>query len=304
MEKIDIKILGCGSALPTVKHNPTSQIVSLRGKNYMIDCGEGTQLQLRRSRVRFHDLGHIFISHLHGDHCFGLIGLISTLDLLGRTADIHIYSPEGLETLLRPQLNFYCAGLSFQVVFHPFSTRKGEVIFEDRSLKVTTIPLRHRMPCCGFLFQEKGILPHIRRDMIDYLQIPTYAINNIKNGADWVTAEGKVYPHEQLVYPADPARSYAYLSDTAFVPENARYVQGVDVLFHEATFAESEVLRAKQTLHSTARQAAQFAQLAGVKQLVIGHFSSRYDDDSLLLREAQEIFPATVLAKENLTITL
>ena len=304
MENFEVNILGCGSALPTVRHNPSSQVLSLRGKNFMIDCGEGTQLQLRRSKLRFNNLGHIFISHLHGDHCFGLIGLISTFDLLGRNADLHIFSPKGLEELLRPQLNFFCRGISFDVVFHTFSTKESELIFEDRSIQVTTIPLRHRMPCCGFFFQEKANLPHIRRDMIDYLHIPTYAINNIKNGEGWTTAEGDFYPHERLVTPAEPARSYAYLSDTSFVPNNATLVEGVDLLFHEATFAESETLRAEQTQHSTATQAAEFAQMAHAKKLVIGHFSSRYEDDTLLLKEAQKVFPNTVLARENLKIEI
>lgn len=304
MENIELHILGCGSALPTVKHNPTSQVLSLRGKNFMIDCGEGTQLQLRRSKLRFHNLGHIFISHLHGDHCFGLIGLISTFNLLGRTADLHIFAPKGLKALMQPQLDFFCKGITFKVDIQTISTNRCETIFEDRSVSVKTIPLRHRMPCCGFLFEEKGILPHIRRDMIDFLKIPHYAINSIKEGADWTTSDGVVYPNERLVTPNSPARSYAYLSDTAFVPENAQWVQGVDLLFHEATFAESEALRAEQTQHSTAKQAAEFARLAQVKKLLIGHYSSRYDDDRILLEEAQTIFPNTILAKENLKIVL
>lgn len=304
MENFELNILGCGSALPTVKHYPSSQVLSMRGKNFMIDCGEGAQLQLRKSKLKFHNLGHIFISHLHGDHCFGLIGLISTFDLLGRNADLHIYSPKGLEELLRPQLDFFCKGIAFNVVFHPFSTRESAVIYEDRSVKVTTVPLKHRMPCCGFLFEEQGNLPHIRRDMIDYLHIPLYAINSIKNGEGWTTEDGRVFTHEQLTLPAERNRSYAYLSDTAFVPKNAPLVKGVDLLYHEATFAQSEALRAKQTLHSTATEAAQFAQLAEVKKLIIGHFSSRYDDDTVLLKEAQQTFPNTVLAKENLKIVI
>ena len=304
MENFELHILGCGSALPTIKHFPSSQVLSMRGKLFMIDCGEGAQLQLRRSKLRFHNLGHIFISHLHGDHCFGLIGLISTFDLLGRTADIHIYSPDGLEELLRPQLDFFCKGMSFKVIFHTFPTKKSSIIYEDRSVKVTTIPLRHRMPCCGFFFEEQGNLPHIRRDMIDYLHIPLYAINNIKNGAGWTTEDGTIYAHEQLVFPAEPSRSYAYLSDTSFLPENAGLVQNADLIFHEATFAESESMRAKQTQHSTASQAAEFAKLANAKKLVIGHFSSRYDDDTILLNEAKKVFPHTLLAKENLKIKI
>lgn len=304
MEKFDIHFLGCGSALPTVRHNPSAQLVSMRGKYFLIDCGEGTQLQLRRSKARFHGLGHIFISHLHGDHCFGLIGLISTFSLLGRTANLHIFAPEGLEKVLKPQIDFFCSGITFQVIFHVFPTDRSMLIYEDRSLTVTTIPLSHRVPCCGFLFKEVAGLPHIRRDMIDYLKIPVYAINNIKNGTDWTTEDGTVYANSRLVYPAAPPRSYAYLSDTAFLPHNAPLVEGCDLLFHEATFAESETLLARQTLHSTASQAAEFAKLANAKKLVIGHYSSRYDHLQTLLEEAQAVFPNTILSEENMKVEI
>lgn len=303
MEKIELHILGCGSALPTVRHNQTSQVLCLRGKCFMFDCGEGTQLQLRRSKVKFGALSHIFISHLHGDHCFGLMGLISTFDLLGRTADLHIHAPGGLEKLLQPQLEFFCSRMKFQVVFHPFDTRKHTLIFEDRSVSVYTIPLQHRVPCAGFLVKEQPGQPHIRRDMIDFLQIPHYAIANIKAGEGWTTSDGRYFDNSRLVVPAEPARSYAYLSDTQFIPENAALVEGVDLLFHESTFTEADIARAQQTGHSTAAQAARFACLAKAKRLVIGHFSQRYTDNQVLLDEALPIFPATTLANENLCIT-
>ena len=303
MEKIELHILGCGSALPTVRHYPSSQVLSLRGKSYMFDCGEGTQLQLRRSKVKFTSLHHIFITHLHGDHCFGLMGLISTFALLGRTADLHIHAPRGLEQLLAPQLEFFCAKMAYNVVFHPFDAHCHALIYEDNSVTVHTIPLQHRMPCAGFLVKEKATLPHIRRDMIDFLQIPHYAIAGIKAGDDWTTPDGRHFENSRLVTPADPARSYAYLSDTMFVPENAPLVEGVDLLFHESTFIERDVARARQTGHSTATQAAQFAVLAKAKRLVIGHFSQRYTDNNVLLEEARSIFPSTTLANENLCIT-
>ena len=304
MENFELHILGCGSALPTVRHNPTSQILCLRGKSFMIDCGEGTQLQMRRSKVSFSSLGHIFISHLHGDHCYGLMGLISTLDLMGRTADLHIHAPGNLEQVLRPQIDFFCTGIGFKVIFHAFSTTTGQTIYEDRSVRITTIPLAHRIPCCGFRFDEARKLPHIRRDMMDFLKIPHYAINSIKEGEGWTTADGRFFEHEKLVTPATPSRSYAYLSDTLFVPENAPLVEGVDLLFHESTFAECDRIRAQKTGHSTASQAAQFAKMAQAKRLMIGHFSQRYTDNRILLEEAQAIFPNTILANENLRIEI
>ena len=304
MEKFDIHILGCGSALPTLRHNASSQIVNVREKLFMIDCGEGTQVHLRRSRLRFNRLNHIFISHLHGDHCFGLMGLISTFGMLERTAQLHIHAHPELERILKPQLAFFCNGLPFDVVFHPIDPAKREIIYDDRSASVETIPLKHRMPTCGFLFREKPTANHIRRDMIDFYHIPVCEINNIKNGKDWVTEDGQVIPCSRLTTPAAPARSYAYCSDTIYLPRLADTVRGVDLLYHEATFANSESARAKETFHTTAAQAAQLAKDGAVKRLLIGHYSARYEDESTLLKEAREIFPETIAAKENLCIAL
>ena len=304
MEKFELHILGCGSALPTTRHFATSQVVNLRDKLFMIDCGEGAQMQLRKSRLKFSRLNHIFISHLHGDHCFGLMGLISTFGLLGRTAELHIHSPKGLEELLAPMLNFFCHTLAYKVIFHEFDTRQASVIYEDRSMTVTTIPLQHRIPCCGFLFAEKARPNHIIRDMIDFYKVPVYELNRIKNGADYITPEGEVIANARLTRPSDPPRLYAYCSDTIFRREIAEQISGVDLLFHEATFAESELARAKETYHTTAAQAGRIAVEAGVRRLVIGHFSARYEDENVLLKEASAIFPDTILAKENLCISL
>ena len=304
MEKFELHILGCGSALPTTRHCATSQVVNLRDKLFMIDCGEGAQMQLRKSRLKFSRLNHIFISHLHGDHCFGLMGLISTFGLLGRTAELHIHSPKGLEELLTPMLNFFCHTLAYKVIFHEFDTRQTSVVYEDRSMTVTTIPLQHRIPCCGFLFAEKARPNHIIRDMVDFYKVPVYELNRIKNGSDYVTPEGEVIANTRLTRPSDPPRKYAYCSDTIFRPEIVEQLSGVDLLFHEATFAESELARAKETYHTTAAQAARIALEAGVRQLVIGHFSARYEDESILLKEASAVFPNTILAKENLCISL
>lgn len=302
MEKFDLHILGCGSALPTTRHFPTSQVVNLRDKLFMIDCGEGAQLQFRKSRLKFSRLNHIFISHLHGDHCFGLLGLISTLNLLGRTAELHIHSPKGLEELLTPMLRFFNRQMTYKVLFHEFDTKEPSAIYEDRSLTVTTIPLRHRMPCCGFLFAEKPRPNHILRDMVDFYQVPVYELNRIKNGADYTTPEGEVVPNARLTTPAEAPRRYAYCSDTICLPSIVGQIQGVDLLFHEATFAEDAAPRARETFHTTASQAAQIARDAGVKKLLIGHFSARYDDEQLLLDEARALFPDTQLAKETLCI--
>lgn len=305
MEKFQVHILGCGSALPTMRHHPTSQVVNLREKLFMIDCGEGTQLQLRRQHLKFSRLDHIFISHLHGDHVLGLLPLISTLSLMGRTTPLHIYAHAALEGLMRPQLSFYCAGLSFDVVFHAlptFTAMTAELVFSDRSVDVYAVPLRHRLPACGFIFRERPRLPHIRRDMIDFLQIPHYEINNIKQGAGWTTDDGDYYPHERLTYPAERGRCYAYCSDTEFLPQLPGVLSGVTVLFHEATFGQEHAARAAETHHSTAAQAATVAARAGVERLVIGHYSSRYDDERPLLDEARAVFPHTQLAAEGMVI--
>lgn len=304
MEKFELNILGCGSALPTTRHNPSSQVLNIREKLFMIDCGEGTQTQLRRSKLRFSRLNHIFISHLHGDHCFGLIGLFSTFGLLGRTATMHLYAPKELELLLQPQLDFFCKGMSYKVVFHSHDTETSACIYEDRSVCVYTIPLRHRIPCCGFLFQEKPTPRHIKRDMIDFYQIPFHAINRIKNGEDYTLPDGQVIANDRLTTPSSPPRSYAYCSDTVYTPSLKELVRGVDVLYHEATFADCDAARAKETFHTTASQAAQLAKDAKVNKLVIGHYSARYDNEDELLREAQAIFPCTIAAQENLCINI
>lgn len=300
MEQFEVHILGCGSALPTLRHNPSSQVVNVREKLFMIDCGEGTQLQLRRVHLKFTRLSHVFISHLHGDHIFGLIGMISTFALLGRTAPLHIYADRKLEGFLRPQLDLCCKEMAYEVVFHALPrSDKSELVYEDRSVEVHTLPLRHRIPCQGFIFREKATLPHIKRDMIDFLQIPYYAIRTIKEGAGWTTPDGDFYPNDRLVTPAAPARTYAYCSDTAFVPENVKWLKDVDLLYHEATFGQEYAGRAMETFHSTARQAAEMARAAQVRRLVLGHFSSRYDSEASLLEEAREVFPATELACEG-----
>ena len=270
----------------------------------MIDCGEGTQMQLRRSRIRFTRLSAVFISHLHGDHCFGLIGMISTFGLLGRTAKLDVYAPAALEQMLDEQMRLYCHGLEFEVVFHVVDTTQQQVIYEDRSLTVESVPLEHRVPCCGFLFKEKPTMPHIKRDMMDFYHIPVSQIYKIKGGADWMTPEGEVIPNSRLVEPVEPARSYAYCSDTRYIPTLHERVKGVTALYHESTYGEDCIQHAEKYYHSTALQAAMVARDAQVGKLLLGHYSSRYEDENVLLAEAKKVFEDSFLCDEQMIFEL
>jgi len=256
-----LTILGSGSAMPTYQNSPSGQILELCDKSFLIDCGEGIQLTMRRLGVKTARLYSIFISHLHGDHCFGLIGLISTLAMMGRTQPLHIYAHADLERLLRPWLDYHCEDMKYEVLFHAINPRHREVIFSDRTVTVETIPLRHKVPTCGFLFHE-----HHRN--------------------------------------SEPRKRYAYVSDTRYTESIVPQLEGVETLFHEATFTDALADRCASTLHSTARQAARIAQLTHAGRLIIGHFSAREDDHNIFLREAQEEFAATQLAIEQQTISL
>ena len=256
-------------------------------------------MQLRRSRIRFTKIGAVFITHLHGDHCFGLIGVISTFGLLGRTAPLHVYAPAELGPMLDDQLRMFCRHLDYEVVFHAVDTEQQQTVYEDRSLTVETLPLEHRMPSCGYWFREKPLLPHIRRDMLDFYHIPLSQVNNIKSGADWTTPEGEHVPNSRLVTPAEPPRSYAYCSDTRYMESLAQRIQGVTTLYHESTYGDDNLLLAEKYCHSTARQAAQVARDAGARQLLLGHYSSRYEDEQVLLNEAKEVFDNAFLTDEQ-----
>ena len=300
MAPFKIHILGCGSALPTLHHNATSQIVEIRGKFFMIDCGEGTQIQVRRSKVHFSKVQAVFISHLHGDHCFGLFGMISTFGMTGRTAPLQIYAPKEFEDYFKLSMELFCKGLEYKVIFHPVDTTETNVIYEDKSLTVETIPLEHRVPCCGFLFREKPTAPHIRRDMIDYYNIPISQINNVKAGSDWTTIDGDIIPNSRLTTPADNPRSYAYCSDTRYMKQLYKKVIGVNVLYHESTYASEHKDRAKTYYHSTSQEAATVAHEACVGKLLLGHYSARYINEDVLLSEAKAIFPNSFLTNEGM----
>lgn len=304
MEPFKVHILGCGSALPTLRHNPSSQVVEIREKQFMIDCGEGTQTQMRRSRVGFNKVVAIFISHIHGDHCFGLIGMLSSFGLLGRTMPLSIYGPKELGPILDTLLTTFCNDFDYEIKFHAVDTTRQEVVYEDRSLTVETIPLKHRLPCAGYLFREKPTLPHIRRDMIDFYRIPISQINNIKNGASWTDEEGNVIPNSRLTRPADPPRSYAYCSDTCYLPGLSDRLKGVTCLYHESTYADEDEDKAQKYFHSTARQAAMVARDAGVGRLLLGHYSSKYNAEDVLLQQAKEVFAESSLTSEGMVVTL
>lgn len=304
MATFDLNILGCGSALPTTRHNASSQVINLRDKLYMIDCGEGTQLQMRKMKIKFSRLNHIFISHLHGDHCLGLPGLVSTLGMLGRMGDLFIYGPAEVGEYVQVIEKLFCQGSPFQMKFQAVDTNNYNLVMEDRSVSVYSLPMKHRVPCCGYLFVEKERSPHIIREMIDFYKIPISKIELIKQGADFVTEEGAVIPNKILTRPAEPAKRYAYCSDTAFFPKIVPYIEGVDLLYHEATFLEADSARAYETFHSTTKQAASIARDAQVKKLLIGHYSARYIDLLPLEKEAKSIFHNTLLANEGMVLSL
>jgi len=303
-EDFRLHILGCGSAKPTLRHWPSAQMLTFRGRSYLIDCGEGCQWQIQRMGLGFSKIRAIFISHLHGDHCFGLPALLSTLSLLKRTEPLDVYGPAQLEEFLVPQLEFFRDSIAYEVRLHYVGTDRVERIFDD-GLEVSTFPLEHRVPTCGYLFREPRPLPHLKRDMVIQYNIPEYARRKIKEGADWETPEGQVIPNAELTSPAEPPRAYAYCSDTRYLPQLAEQVKGVDTIYHEATYIEEHAESAHQRFHSTAREAALIAKAAGAKQLVIGHYSSRYKDgEAQLLAEAQAVFPNTILANEGLSVEI
>lgn len=304
METLSVHILGCGSALPTTKHNPSAQALTLRGKVYLVDCGEGTQLQIRRQGLHFGRIHTIFISHLHGDHCFGLPGLLSTLSMLGRTGELHIHGPEGLTEYIDAHRKSFLAECSYEIITHEHDYRKSEVIHEDPSLCVRSLPLSHRIPTIGFLFEERCAARHLDKPAVDFYQVPRCCYPAILLGESYTAQDGSIIPNNRLTKPGRIPRRYAYCSDTEFFPNLIEQVRGVDLLYHEATFGEDLRARLATTAHSTAREAATIALKAEVKRLLIGHYSSRYTDVTPLLDEARSVFPNTTAAQEGLIIHL
>lgn len=303
MAQFQLNILGCGSAIPTARHNPSSQILDIRDNLFMIDCGEGAQLTMRKMRLKYARLNHIFISHLHGDHCFGLIGLLSSMALQDKTGTVTIHIFEEGADLFDQQLKFFCRDIPFEIKFNVIKPQR-EVIFESHAITIETIPMFHRVPCVGFLFKEKPKLRHLKGDMVKFYNIPIKELHGIKEGNDFVTSDGIVVPNARLTTDADPVMSYAYCSDTAFNPQVAEMVKGVNAIYHEATYTNEFVHLAQPRGHSTSAEAARIAQMAGAERLILGHFSKRYRDESPLINEAKEIFPNTILANDGMRIDL
>lgn len=303
MTAFDLNILGCGSATSTLRHLPSCQVLNVRGHLMMIDCGEGAQLEMRRMHLKFSRLNHIFISHLHGDHCFGLPGLLSTMALQGKggTVTVHIFKEGAL--IFQNMLDFFCRERPFELKFNIIDTHKA-VIYEDDAITVTTFPLTHRVPCVGFIFAEKPKLRHINAQACKEHAVPQHFMNSLRQGANFVTPSGVVIPNSELTTSPDKAISYAYCSDTKYSKRVINAVNGVDWIYHEATYGDENLKNAVKRYHSTARQAGMVAREAQAKHLILGHYSNRYNDESLLLEQAQEEFPSTILGQEGLTIDL
>lgn len=303
MADFKVNILGCGSATPSLRHMPSCQVVDHRDRLMMVDCGEGAQLAMRRMRLKCSRLNNIFISHLHGDHCLGLPGLLSTMALhdIEGTVTVHTFA-EGAE-LFERIINFFCRERSYDLRFNIIKPERA-VIYEDKSLTVETFPLYHRVPCVGYIFREKPKLRHINREMVDFYKVPVAMMHSIKEGADFVLPDGTVVANERLTTPAEPAYSYAYCSDTVYNPLVAEAVKGVDVVYHEATYTDGDAEKARQRGHSTAGEAAKIALEAGAKKLIIGHYSKSYADESGHIADACRIFPDTIAANEGLTIDI
>ena len=304
MADFDVHILGCGSATPSLRHLPACQVVDFRNRLMMIDCGEGAQLSLRRQHLKFSRLTDIFISHLHGDHFLGLPGLLSTLALHQEGGSLTIHIAEDGARLLRSIMNVLCRETSFELKYNIFDPEKGGVLIDDKSLTVTAFPISHRVPCSGFRFDEKPKMRHIRGDMVKFHNVPVYKMNEIRAGADFVTPDGRIIPNAVLTSDANPNVSYAYCSDTMYDERIVEHVEGVDVLYHEATYGDDKDFKAAPRGHSTARQAAEIARKAGVGKLVIGHFSKSYTDEAPLVEQARQIFPNTVAAYEGMVIKM
>ena len=302
MTKFDVHILGCGSATPSLRHLPSCQVIDFRERLLMVDCGEGAQLSMRKQHLKFSRLTDIFISHLHGDHFLGLPGLLSTLALHQEGGTITVHIAEDGARLLRNIMSVLCRDTSFELRYNIFDPSEGGVLVDDKSLTVRAFPLYHRVPCCGFRFDEKPKLRHIRGEMVKFHKIPVYRLPEIKAGADFVTPDGRVIPNCQLTTDADRSVSYAYCSDTAYDERIVPSVRDVDVLYCEATYGDDMLYKAAPRGHSTAREAARIALQANVRRLVIGHFSKSYVDDTPLVEQARQIFPDTIAANEGMVI--
>ena len=302
---LSLTILGCHSATPRANAFPTSQYLEINNRHFLIDCGEGTQRQMRKYKVGFTKINHIFISHLHGDHFYGLVGLLSTYGILGREKELHIYGPKGIKKVTLLQLKISESHAKYPMIFHELTSKESELIFEDDKVSVRTIPLKHRVYTNGYLFTEKEKPLKLHIDNINnYDEIDRADYNNIKAGKDVILSTGEIIPNAELTLPPKKALSFAFCSDTVYKPNIIPIIKNADLLYHEATFLADKQELAKKTKHSTSKEAAQIAKDANVGQLVIGHYSGRYNDISLFKQEAQEIFKNSELAIPGKVFTI
>ena len=294
----ELTVLGSSSALPTSTKYPAAHVLNVHERLFLVDCGEGTQMQLRKAKIKFGKLNHIFISHLHGDHVFGLFGLLSTFDLLGRKNTITIHGPTGIEKLINFYTEQFAPERSFEIKVDVIGHRSEKLVYEDKILEITAFPLKHRVPTFGYLFREKTRPLNIKAHSIQEYNLNYKQISDIKEGKDLVLDTGEKIPNHALTQPAVKPRSYAYCSDTAVYEKNIPLLSGTDLMYHESTFLDRDKKLARQTGHSTSIQAAEMAKRAGVKQLLIGHFSNRYQNDNDFLEEAKTVFENTHVARE------
>lgn len=294
---LQLTILGCHSATPRVNAHPTAQYLEINNKHFLIDCGEGTQRQMRKYKVGFSKIDHIFISHLHGDHFFGLIGLISTFGILNREKDLHIYGPVGIKEITVLQLKLSKSWTKFNIIFHELNSKESELIYEDDKVEVKTIPLDHRVYTNGFLFKEKPKAKRLNIDKIkQYKEIDICDYHNLKAGKDFTLNSGKIIPNEELTFAPIKSKTYAFCSDTAYKPEITPLIKNVDLLYHEATFLKDKEELCEKTKHSTAEQAAKIALESNAQKLIIGHYSSRYNNIEDFKKEAETVFKNVELA--------
>lgn len=300
---MNLTILGCYAATPRTLTNPTSQVLEIGGNLFLIDCGEATQVQLRKNKIKFSRINHIFISHLHGDHVYGLIGLVSTFMLLNRVNDLHIYGPKGIKEIITLQLRLSNSWTSYGLFFHELESAQSELIFEDEKLTVTTIPLKHRIYTNGFLFREKKGVRKLNLDAVQEYKIEKCYYRNVVLGKDITLDNGTIINNNLLTFEPIPPKSYAFCSDTIFDESLALQLKNVDVLYHESTFLQTEQALATKTMHATAKDAARIALMSNVKQLILGHYSTRYADLNLFKEEAQEIFKNVLLSNDGVTFS-
>ena len=298
---MNIHILGCYAATPTAIHNPTSQVLEIRNHIFLMDCGEGTQTALRKKKIRFSRINHIFISHLHGDHCNGIFGLIATFSLLKRKTELHLYGPKGLKELVLTQIRITQSYTGFELIFHELTSNKSELVFEDKNISVQTIPLQHRVYCNGFLFKEKPKPRTLVLQNVMQYPIDKCYYNSIKEGKDITLEDGRVIPNKELTTDPPPTKSYAYCSDTSYSEKILDIIKSATVLYHESTFLEAHKHLCEMTGHSTAKQAASIALKANVDTLLLGHYSTRYKTNEDFQKEAKEIFENTQLCDDGLS---